>query len=204
MVQSAHYPGVFELRPLYHDQPQYPPTTLTPLTMPESHHPSLLVSPSDSVASGPASPGPFTPSSTLGGVIMHGEDAHLACASGQEFALEVPMPELVYAPWSWEGIALWNPAETMLQSEDFDLNAIPPIELDLPKYDAGDVHEQQIAEQQQQQDNLQPAMPSSSSDRGPQTSSGPWLMSASEARSDAGQDPFVGISFDDMMISDRF
>ncbi|EIN08224.1 hypothetical protein PUNSTDRAFT_44788 [Punctularia strigosozonata HHB-11173 SS5] len=205
----GQYQGMYELRPLvFPDQSQHPSMSLPPLTMPASQHSTMqLVSPADSIASGPGSPGPFTPSSNLGvGIMIHGEETNLACGGGQEhdFAFDMAMPDLVYPAWSWEGQALWNPSESLLQTEDFDLHAIPPIELGLPKYDAGDVHEQQIAEQQQQHDNTQPAMPSSSSDCGPQTSTGPWLLSASDARSDGGHDPFAGISFDDMMLSDRF
>ncbi|CAA7261246.1 unnamed protein product [Cyclocybe aegerita] len=130
-------------------QQQQPDTLLLP-----AHH---IVSPASSIgsgsgSSGPSSPssGPYTPTSALlssssSSSWHHGHHMDAACdptsleAQAQaEMDLQMEMQvQQEFAAFSWGGgpNALWGTGEpAVLMGDDFDINAIPPIELPLTKY----------------------------------------------------------------------
>jgi hypothetical protein len=111
---------------------------------------SQIVSPTSSIASsssGPSSPtsGPFTPmfNQLCGSDFTHqlhdvndcGADLPQTQAD-LELQTELQLQQDLYSSYSWENNSIWpaNSGNEMLLGEDFDLNAIPPIELGLPKF----------------------------------------------------------------------
>src|ERR1700722_15967756 len=112
-----------------------------------------LFSPSsslDSSSSGPSSPnaGPFTPTAAM----LSSSFAHLC---GPDFGQQLHDPitdlpqtqadlelqtelqlqqENMCSPYSWANNSIWPAGNDTLRVDDFDLNAIPPIALDLPKF----------------------------------------------------------------------
>ncbi|PPQ90324.1 hypothetical protein CVT25_007726 [Psilocybe cyanescens] len=125
---------------------------LQQLTMPGSTEtPTLLpahqiVSPSSSVgsgSSGPSSPlsGPYTPNSSLltQNFIHLTPDASLEAQAQAEMDLQLEMQmQQEFAAYTWEGNhnSLWSSEPSILMGDDFDINAIRPVEigLGLPKY----------------------------------------------------------------------
>jgi hypothetical protein len=120
-------------------------------THPQQMLPALQIGGSlqHSGASSPVSPnaGPFTPTATM---LAH---SFSRLSSGDEYAAhgtnacptepqlqpdhaqQLQMQQdLEFSAYSWENNALWPSGTEMLLGDDFDLNAIPPIELGLPKY----------------------------------------------------------------------
>ncbi|KAH9478177.1 Transcription factor SOX-21 [Psilocybe cubensis] len=105
-----------------------------------------IVSPSSSVgsgSSGPSSPlsGPFTPnSSNLTQNFSHlTPDASLEAQAQAEIDLQLEMQmQQEFAAFTWEGNhnSIWSNEPVILMGDDFDINAIRPVELDLslPKY----------------------------------------------------------------------
>jgi hypothetical protein len=110
----------------------------------------IITPPSSIGSSTPPSPdcGPFTPTSAmlpssfsqLSGS-EYGQDSS-DCAAGLsqtqvdlELQAELQLQQDLYSSYSWENNSIW-PATggEILLGDDFDLNAIPPIELGLPKF----------------------------------------------------------------------
>jgi len=115
-----------------------------PLDQPHEQMPLLpphqLISPSSSGPSSPAS-GPFTPTSALlshfSQLSAHDSSQHPGCGpepqSQAERDLQMEMQlQQEYASYSWE-TNMWPGNTDLLLGNDFDLGAIPPIELGLPK-----------------------------------------------------------------------
>ncbi|KAF8069241.1 hypothetical protein FPV67DRAFT_1491604 [Lyophyllum atratum] len=108
--------------------------------------PHQLISPSSSAgsgSSGPSSPcsGPFTPNSAVlsqsfSRLTTSNEPSHPEPRSQAEMDLQMEMQlQQEYAQYSWETNQLWsNTNSELLLGDDFDLSAIPPIELGVPKY----------------------------------------------------------------------
>lgn len=100
-----------------------------------------IVSPSSSIgsgSSGPPSPtsGPYTPVSALLTENYVPSDPCSADAQAQaEIDLQMEMQmQQEFAAYSWgNNGSLWG-SDSVLLRDDFDLNAIPPIELGVPKY----------------------------------------------------------------------
>lgn len=106
-----------------------------------------IVSPGSSIgsgSSGPSSPatGPYTPttSSLLSShpysQISSCGDAALDAQAQAEMELQMEMQmQQEFAAFSWgENNSMWNSEPSVLLGDDFDINAIPPIELGVPKY----------------------------------------------------------------------
>jgi len=90
---------------------------------------------SQSGASSPVSPnaGPFTPTTTS--MLAH---SFSRLSSGDEYAEQNEQQlqlqqDLEFQAFSWENNAIWPSGAEILLGDDFDINAIPPIELGLPK-----------------------------------------------------------------------
>ncbi|GLB42469.1 putative high mobility group [Lyophyllum shimeji] len=108
--------------------------------------PHQSISPSSSAgsgSSGPSSPcsGPFTPSSAVlsqsfSRLSTSNEPSQPEPRSQAEIDLQMEMQlQQEYAQYSWETNQLWsNGNSELLLGDDFDLSAIPPIELGVPKY----------------------------------------------------------------------
>jgi hypothetical protein len=99
--------------------------------------PSHIISPVSSrgstSSSGPSSPnpGPFTPTSAFLPQPFCGSEPSQA---ELDLQLEMQM-QSEYAAYSWEtNGSLWSTGADMLLGDDFDLSAIPPIEIGVPKY----------------------------------------------------------------------
>jgi hypothetical protein len=110
-----------------------------------------IVSPSSSIgsastaASSPRS-GPFTPTQSMlssfsqlctsdfaqfpGGECVQAPQAQ----TDAELQTELQLQEDLYSSFSWENNSIWPSGGEMLLGDDFDLSAIPPIELGLPKF----------------------------------------------------------------------
>ncbi|KAF8348431.1 hypothetical protein F5887DRAFT_1156934 [Amanita rubescens] len=117
------------------EQPQ-----LHVLTMPQDNFllPSSLVSPASTIPStSPSSPDstPFSPTSALlANFFRPADDAfHLRASTiTRGVSIFTQQPDL--ANFGWESDSLWaSSGDTLLTNDDFDLRAIPPIELELPK-----------------------------------------------------------------------
>jgi len=124
--------------------------TLQPLTMPEQPMllgPLELISPSSSTSSNssipsgyssPTSPhpGPFTPVHTLHRQYSLEDCEHGHLSESQTIDCDSPTDlGMPYPAYSWENTDLWaNGGSEMMLGEDFDLNAIPPIELGNAKF----------------------------------------------------------------------
>jgi hypothetical protein len=102
------------------------------------------VSSLDSGSSGPSSPlsGPYTPTSaalpptdftqlmsTTSG------DAALDAQAQAEIEVQLQMQmQQEFANFTWDSTSVWSSEPSILLENDFDINAIPPIELGMPKY----------------------------------------------------------------------
>jgi len=109
--------------------------------------PHQIVSPASSIgsgSSGPSSPatGPYTPTSAAL-LSSHSYpqlsscgDAALDAQAQAEMDLQMEMQmQQEFAAFSWgENNSMWNSEPSVLLGDDFDINAIPPIELGVPKY----------------------------------------------------------------------
>jgi hypothetical protein len=131
-------------------QPNPQRSSLHPLDL--SHESMLLpahqISPSSSIgsnSSGPSSPtaGPFTPPSAM---ISHAfsqlSTSNDSPYEPQSHELDLQMEMQLqqdYASYSWQTNAMWPSNTELLLSDDFDLSAIPPIELGMPKYSEVDM-----------------------------------------------------------------
>ncbi|PPQ70612.1 hypothetical protein CVT24_000685 [Panaeolus cyanescens] len=115
----------------------------------QSNEPSLLpahqiVSPASSIgsgSSGPSSPatGPYTPTNALVSHFLP-QPTNLTGLEAQaqaemELQMEMQM-QAEFANFQWGGSAndLWGNEPSVLMGDDFDIHAIPPIELGIPKY----------------------------------------------------------------------
>lgn len=105
--------------------------------------PVRLISPTSLTAdsSGPPSPyhGPWTPHMLETVQIpadawQPQEDLCLPQVSGMPAHDSGDAPQLGYQPYAWDG-AMWMNGPEPVFNEDFDVNGIPPIELDVPKFD---------------------------------------------------------------------
>lgn len=120
--------------------------------------PHQIVSPASSIgsnSSGPSSPhsGPFTPTAMLAHHFSHlatADPSSLQCGADSpqhimdlEMGLQMQlqqqqeMNESQFSSYAWgDSTSLWSSDSTdlMFTGDDFDLSAIPPIELGIPKY----------------------------------------------------------------------
>ena len=117
--------------------------------------PHQIVSPSSSIGSGsptPSSPisGPFTPFTPTQAMLssfsqlctsdfgqLPGGGGCIPAAqpqSDEELQTDLQLQHDLYSSFSWENNSIWPSGGEMLLGDDFDLNAIPPIELGLPKF----------------------------------------------------------------------
>lgn len=119
------------------------------LSMPEPLHvaPHELISPASSIQSSfnssgyssPTSPqaGPFTPVHTLQrqySLPYHSEEHSPVEMQSMDSGSPSAVP-LEYQPYSWAGGSnMWANSQEMILGDDFDLNAIPPIELGTGKF----------------------------------------------------------------------
>ncbi|KAI0261889.1 hypothetical protein BC834DRAFT_845377 [Gloeopeniophorella convolvens] len=116
------------------DMPQ-----LGPLAIPsDAHTNSIFKSPTSYTASsGPPSPhmSPYTPTSIE--TLHIPTDAWQAQTSLPMFDSEPQMPlSLEYQPYSWANAPdLWVNGSAPLFNEDFDISMIPPISIEVPKFD---------------------------------------------------------------------
>lgn len=123
--------------------------TLHRLDIAEPMHlaPHELISPASSngsslTSSGYSSPtspqvGPFTPVHTLPRQYsLPNEDEQLSPIESQQ-PMDYDSPtdmSLQYPAYSWEESNMWTHGQEMILGDDFDLNAIPPIELGNSKF----------------------------------------------------------------------
>jgi len=149
-LQSSEF-----LRHMYNStgQQRTGPGPLSQLTLPSSESLLLpahqIVSPSSSIgsgSSGPSSPnvGPYTPTSAfLSQNYTHlAPDASLEAQAQAEMDLQMEMQmQQEFANFTWGGGAacnggnsMWPNEPSVLLGDDFDINAIPPLELGVPKY----------------------------------------------------------------------
>ncbi|KAF5378865.1 hypothetical protein D9615_006920 [Tricholomella constricta] len=107
------------------------------------HHIISSGSSAESGSSGPSTPnsGPFTPSSAVlsqsfSRLTTSNELPQPEPSSQAEIDLQMEMQlQQEYAQYSWETNQLWpNSNSDLLLGDDFDLSAIPPIELGVSKY----------------------------------------------------------------------
>jgi hypothetical protein len=131
-----------------------------PLTSPASAHsavPLFKSTPSPGSytnSSGPSSPAmsPYTPTTLE--TLHVPADAWQAQPSLPIFDVETPMPvSLEYQPYAWANAPdLWVSGSAPMFNEDFDISMIPPISIEVPKFD-GLRH---VADQSCAQDFLSP------------------------------------------------
>ncbi|KAF8959288.1 hypothetical protein BDZ97DRAFT_1396149 [Flammula alnicola] len=101
-----------------------------------------IVSPASSIgsgSSGPSSPssGPYTPSAFLSQNFSQlSPDAALEAQAQAEIDLQLEMQmQQEFASYAWgSNNSLWSSEPSVLLGDDFDINAIPPLELGVPKY----------------------------------------------------------------------
>lgn len=127
----------------------------------ESAYASHLVSPADSIGSSilspaesyssalsPSSPrgAPYTPADALSIMSLSLSNSH----SGSEYvegvpenvSMEIAASEMAYAACGWPSEMVWPQCDTeSMLPDDFDLNAIPPIEFGMASLD-GDMQQQ--------------------------------------------------------------
>ena len=128
------------------------PSPFQQLTIPANNGDSLLlpahqiISPASSVgsgSSGPSSPssGPYTPNHMY--PLEHGNafgshlppDASLEAQAQAEMNLQADMQmQQEFAAFTWDSGSLWANEPAVLLTDDFDINAIPPIDIGIPKY----------------------------------------------------------------------
>jgi hypothetical protein len=148
---SEFFQGMFEF-----GRPAAP--ALSPLMIQDTSMLHSLVSPVSSNSSGPSSPhsGPFTPTTTMlansfSNLCSFSNNGELAAnvVVGSETSTEIDMQtefqqlqQGLYSNYSWEANSIWQTCASnnvgmmtdILLGDDFDLSAIPPIELGLPKF----------------------------------------------------------------------
>jgi hypothetical protein len=138
------------------DIPQLDPLSIPPCAPPPD---VLFKSPSpgsytNSNSSGPSSPhtSPYTPTALE--TLHVTADAWQAQASLPMLDVEPPMPvSLEYQPYTWATAPdLWVSGSAPMFNEDFDIAMIPPISIEVPKFD-GFAH---VADQSCAQDFLHP------------------------------------------------
>jgi hypothetical protein len=88
-------------------------------------------------SSGPSSPAmsPYTPTTLE--TLHVPADAWQAQPSLSNFDVETPMPvSLEYQPYAWSNAPdLWVSGSAPMFNEDFDISMIPPISIEVPKFD---------------------------------------------------------------------
>jgi hypothetical protein len=101
-----------------------------------------IVSPPSSIgsgSSGPPSPlsGPYTPTSALlsQNYTHLAPDASLEAQAQAEMDLQMEMQmQQEFAAYNWESNNMWSSESSVLLGDDFDINAIRPVEFGMPKY----------------------------------------------------------------------
>jgi len=109
-----------------------------------------LLSPSSSVGTNslPSSPvsGPSSPYSPSAAALSaafpqlcisdFAQFPNVGClpSSEEELQAELQLQHDLYSSFSWENNSIWPSGGELLLGEDFDLSAIPPIEIGLPKF----------------------------------------------------------------------
>jgi hypothetical protein len=114
-----------------------------PIISPSSSIGTLSPSPSSPI-SGPSTP--YTPAGALSAPFSQpcasdfAQIPYVGCVPAiqaqneEDFQAELQLQQDLYSSFSWENNNIWPSGGEMLLGEDFDLSAIPPIELGLPKY----------------------------------------------------------------------
>lgn len=148
-LQSADLMHSMYDMPSQQAQPGNAQSRLQPLTMP--HESAMLlpahniISPASSIASGssgPSSPasGPFTPTmlhsafSQIGQQCMPTDGYSPELHPDQDFTRMDMQSEVDYSSYPWDNNSIWHDQSAMLTNGDFEINSIPPIVLDFPKY----------------------------------------------------------------------
>lgn len=90
-------------------------------------------------SSGPPSPssGPYTPTSMFlpQNTYTLQVDTSLEAQAQAEMELHANMQmQQEFAAFTWDSGSLWSSEPAVLLTDDFDINAIPPLELGIPKY----------------------------------------------------------------------
>ena len=124
------YVNVFDIQ-------QLDPLSIPPCAPAHSEALFKTTSPSSYTSSGPPSPNmsPYTPAALE---TMHVPiDAWQAPTSLSVSDVEPPMPvSLEYQPYSWANAPdLWVNGSAPMFNEDFDITMIPPISIEVPKFD---------------------------------------------------------------------
>lgn len=93
-----------------------------------------MVSPASSITSASSGPhtGPYTPASAFS---YHEAPRDLACAEIESPMSGSPLDNVHFGypeSYSWEGQGAWESHGDLLAGDEFDLNAIPPIQLGVP------------------------------------------------------------------------
>jgi len=123
---SDTYVNVFDMQ-------QLDPLAIPPCAPAPSEALFKTTSPSSYTSSGPPSPhmSPYTPTAL--------ETLHIPIDAWQASTLDVepPMPvSLEYQPYSWGNAPdLWVNGGAPMFNEDFDITMIPPISIEVPKFD---------------------------------------------------------------------
>ena len=116
------------------DMQQLDPLTIPPCAQAPSDALFKTTSPSSYTSSGPPSPhmSPYTPTAL--------ETMHVPIDAWQATSLSAPEPpmpvSLEYQPYSWANApGLWVNGSAPMFNEDFDIAMIPPISIEVPKFD---------------------------------------------------------------------
>ena len=119
------------------DMPQLDPLTIPPCGPPSSDALFKTTSPVSYTSSGPSSPhmSPYTPAALE--TLHVPTDAWQAQTSLSVLDMDPPMPvSLEYQPYAWANAPdLWVNGSAPMFNEDFDIAMIPPISIEVPKFD---------------------------------------------------------------------
>ncbi|GBE88807.1 hypothetical protein SCP_1402120 [Sparassis crispa] len=135
------------------EQPKYPDQSapmLPSLTIPRAPMMSPgMMSPADSIASSLVSPldpfspspisqqgGPFTPADALSLSMLSVSNSHERCVEGipEDVSCDMQSSNSPYMTSQWQNESIWSESDAMIP-DDFDLNAIPPVEMGMSQYE---------------------------------------------------------------------
>jgi hypothetical protein len=140
LQSNEFFQGMFDNMPAQQAD-SAPAPALQPLSMVHDQLLHQLVSPASSAASGSSCPSsPYTPTALLASSFaqLSSSDAPPAPTHADaSLRAEMQLQHDLYASYaSWEHASLWpsGGADSVLLGDDFDLSAIPAIELGLPKF----------------------------------------------------------------------
>ena len=128
----------------------FAPQPLNTIPDPSLFQAQSLLSPSSSIGtiSSPSSPSsPYSPSTAILSAAFpqlsisdFSQFPNVGCVPAsqpqteEELQAELQLQHDLYSSFSWEHNSIWPSGGEILLGEDFDLNAIPPIEIGLPKF----------------------------------------------------------------------